>query len=147
MSLPNLNGTGRLTADPDLRFAQSGTAVCKISLAFNARKKNPQTNEWEDGDTFFITGVLFKQAAENAAESLTKGTEVVVSGRMKTEQWNDKTTGDKRSMPSLIIDEIGPSIRFAQATIRKPDRGTQGSSSAPADDPWAGSAVTDEPPF
>lgn len=147
MSLPTLTGVGRLTSDPDLRFGQSGVAVCKLSLAFNSKRKDESGN-WVDADVFFVKGVLFKTAAENAAESLTKGTEVVVSGRLKTDQWNDKTTGDKRSAPSLLIDEIGPSIRWAQATVRKSERG--GQAKPAADDPWvtaAPAAASDSPPF
>lgn len=146
MALPNLNGTARLTQDPELRFAQSGMAICKVGLAFNNRKKNPDTGVWEDSDVFFVTGVLFKQAAENAAEALTRGSEVVVTGRLKTEQWDDKSGGGKRSAPSLLIDSIGPAVNnFQTATVRKLER--QSGGNAPRgggeQDPWA----TEPPPF
>lgn len=141
MSLPLLSGTARLTADPELRFASSGTAICKVNLAFNARRKDESTGHWVDGDTFFITGTLFKQAAENAAESLTRGVEVVVSGRLKTRQWEQD--GQKRSMPELLVDSIGPSLAFATAQVRKMDRSGGRAASgggAGSNDPWAASA-------
>lgn len=161
MPLPTITGTARLTDDPELRFAASGTAVCKIRLAFNSRKLNPQTQQWEDDKVGYIDGVLFKQAAENAAEALTRGTEVVVTGRYCTEQWVDKQTGDKRSKPSLLIDSIGPAVNnYQTAKVSKLERssggnGNQGSSQRQAaDDPWASAAPAsqskgfeDEPPF
>src|SRR5207237_5718091 len=107
MTLPTLSGVGRLTGDAELRFTPSGTAVAKVSLAFNARKKDENGN-WTDGDVFFVTGTLFNKAAENAAETYTKGVEVVVTGRLKTRQW-ETDQGEKRSMTELLIDAIGPS--------------------------------------
>jgi single-strand DNA-binding protein len=159
MSLPTLSGTARLTADPELRFAPSGVAVAKMNLAFNARRKNESTGQWEDGDTFFVEAVAFKQLAENIAESFIRGMEVVVTGRLKTDQWNDKQTGEKRSKPSLLIDSIGPSIAFATAKVQKMDRSNSSGQTRrqqPADDPWAtatpagnssSSGFDDEPPF
>lgn len=142
MSLPNLTGTGRLTADPEIRFSNSGMAVARIQLAFNQRRKN-DAGTWEDGDSFYITGVMFKDAAQNAADSLTKGMEVVVTGRLKTEKW-ETSNGDKRSAPSLLIDSIGPSLSWATAKVSKTERNGNGgarqqqSRQAPAnDDPWA----------
>lgn len=91
MSLPTLNGTARLIEDPELRFgAGSGKAVVKVRLAFNSRKKDPNTGEWTDSDSFFIDGKAFDQAAENIAETLQRGMEVVVSGRLRTEKWETK---------------------------------------------------------
>jgi single-strand DNA-binding protein len=136
MSLPTISGTARLTGEPELRFAPSGTAVCKFNLAFNSRRKDEAGN-WVDGDTFFVNAVAFKQLAENAAESLTKGTEVVVTGRLKTEQWQDKQTGDKRSAPSLLVDSIGPSIAFATAKVQKAARTNGGGQPRQDDDQWA----------
>lgn len=147
MSLPTMHGLGRLTAATELRFAKSGTAVCTVPLAFNARRKN-ERGEWEDDGSFFIRGRLFGDAAENAAESYGKGDEVVVSGRLKTDQWQDKNTGDKRTAPSLLIDAIGPSTRSAKAQISKttpPDR--SGSSWPETAQTSALSGATDEPPF
>lgn len=148
MTLPNLTGTGRLTADPELAFAASGTPHATISLAFNSRRKNEQ-GEWVNDKVFFIRGKLFHQAAENAAESLTKGTEVIVTGRLQTDQWDDRETGQKRSAPALMIDSIGPSIRTATARVHKAER----SASAAPGDSWstapasAGGGFPDDPPF
>lgn len=153
MSLPVLTGIGRATADPELRFANNGTAVCTVNLAFNSRRKNPSTQEWEDGDVFFVRATAFKELAESMAESLTRGTEVVVTGRLKTEQWEDRSSGEKRSAVSLLLDGIGPNLRYATAKVSKAERSTAASSSAPASDPWgsapaASSAGFDsEPPF
>lgn len=87
MSLPNLSGTARLYADVELRYAANGNPVTKVPLVFNSRRKNQQTNEWEDSDSFFVTGTLFKERAEWAAEKLNRGDEVVVTGRLKTRSW------------------------------------------------------------
>jgi single-strand DNA-binding protein len=164
MSLPTLNGTARLIDAPELRFSAQGKAVAKVRLAFNARRKDPATNEWVDGDSFFIDGKAFDKAAENIAESLDKGMEVVVSGRLKTERWETRE-GEKRSGPSLLIDSIGPSLRFATAKVTKAGGSGQGreayqaarqaSSREGMEDPWAqpppagqaGSWGGDEPPF
>lgn len=157
MSLPAISGVGRLTADPELRFAASGTAILTVSLAFNSRRRNKETQEWEDGDVFFVRGTAFKQLAENAAETLTRGMEVQVSGRMKTDQWEDRQTGEKRSAPSLLIDSIGPNLAYATAEVNKVSGDSAGAptsrGTAAADDPW-GSAppaspqpAADEPPF
>lgn len=155
MSLPNLSGVGRLVEDPSLRFAQSGTAVCTVNLAFNSRRQDPHTKEWVDGDSFFVRATAFKELAESMAESLTRGCEVVVSGRLRLDRWEDKNSGEKRSAPSLLIDAIGPNLRYATAEVKKAERsgGFSGGKSTPADDPW-GSAppsgsggFADEPPF
>lgn len=159
MSLPTMSGVGRATADPELRFAPSGVAVCKVSLAFNNRKKNESTGQWEDDKVFFVEGVAFKQMAENIAESVQRGTELVVTGRLTTEQWEDKNGGGKRSKPSLLIDSIGPSLTFVTARVQKMERsgGQSTRSAAPADDPWASgtpagggsqsSSYDESPPF
>lgn len=169
MSLPTLNGTARLIDAPELRFAAgSGKAVVKVRLAFNARKKDPASGEWVDGDSFFIDGKAFDKAAENIAETLDKGMEVVVSGRLRTEKWETKE-GEKRSAPALLIDSIGPSLRSATAKVTKASGNSgQGGGrqefqqarqqqSAGSGDPWgagaqqagqtAGSWGGDEPPF
>lgn len=156
VSLPNLSGVGRLTEDPQLRFAPSGTAVCTVNLAFNSRRQNPQTREWEDGDSMFVRATAFKELAESMAESLTRGCEVVVSGRLKLDRWEDKE-GNKRSAPSLLIDAIGPNLRFATATVNKADRSGGsggGAKQDAADDPWgqappagSGGFAGDPPPF
>lgn len=99
--LPTLTGVGRLTADPELRFTQAGKAVASIALAFNSRRLNQQTNQWEDGDTFFIRGTLWERLAENATETLAKGMEVLVTGDLRTERW--EKDGQKHERPALLI--------------------------------------------
>jgi single-strand DNA-binding protein len=161
MSLPSISGVARLLEDPELRFGPSGVAICKMRLVFNSRKLNQQTQQWEDSDSFFVDGVVFKEAAEQAAESYTRQSEVVVSGRLKTRQWEDRE-GKKRSTPELVIDAIGASTRFATVKIQKMQRSSGGGQSQPAqggnfDDPWSTSAGNgpgrgpavnqDEPPF
>jgi single-strand DNA-binding protein len=160
--LPILSGTGRLTQDVELRFGKTGTAVATISLAFNDRKRDEQGN-WVDGDTFYIRGTAFKQMAEGAAETLSRGMEVVVTGRLVTDQWQDKQTGDKRSAPSLLISSIGPNLAFATATVNRVDRSHAGGSetggnrqpayaAGSSSDPWGAgpdtpSTADDQPPF
>lgn len=148
MSLPNLSGVGRLIEDPELRFAPSGTAVCKMRLAFNSRKKQDD-GTWADDKSFFVDATAFGQMAENCAESFTRATDVWVSGRLVTDKWEDRQTGEKRSKPSLLIDDIGPSVRFATATVNKASRSSGGNQSSGgqrgsaaqgggfANDPWA----------
>jgi len=152
MSLPQLVGVGRATADPELKFSANGVAICTVNLAFNSRRKNPSTQEWEDGDVFFVRATAFKELAESMAESLTRGTEVVVTGRLKTEQWEDRTSGEKRSAVSLLLDGIGPNLRYATAAVKKVERSGPTQSSAPASDPWGSAPATgagfgSEPPF
>lgn len=138
MSLPMMSGTGRLIDDPELRFTPSGKAVAKVRLAFNSRRKNPQTNEWEDGDVFFVDGTVWGQEAENLAESLSRGVEVVVIGRLKTRKYETRE-GEKRSVVELAVDSIGPTLKYATAQVRRMDRKSQdgGAPSAGFDDPWA----------
>ncbi|MCA1191682.1 single-stranded DNA-binding protein [Saccharopolyspora sp. 6V] len=149
MSLPTMTGVGRLTGDVEVRFSQSGTAVGTVPLAFNARRRNKQTNEWEDGDVFFVRGTVFGDTAEYVQESLSRGMEVVVTGRLKTDQWEDKESGQKRSATSLLIDSIGPSLRFATAKVSKVERGA--GKGASAGESWGSappsSNFSDEPPF
>lgn len=150
MSLPTMTGVGRLTADAEVRFSPSGVAVGTVPLAFNSRRKNA-AGEWEDGDVFYVRGTVFKEAAEYVAESLSKGMEVVVTGRLKTDQWEDRQSGEKRTGVSLLIDSIGPSLRFQTATVNKADRNGAGGGSGP--DPWGSAPASsgqrgyDEPPF
>lgn len=140
MSLPTISGVARLTEDPELRYSPSGMAICKVKLAFNQRKKNEATGQWEDGDVFFVDGALFKQEAENVAESLQRGLEVAVTGRLKTRRYETKE-GEKRSVVELLIDGIGPVMKFATVRVNKMDRNggttTTATSAKPAEpDPW-----------
>ncbi len=146
--LPIMSGVARLTADPDLKFAPSGVAVARINLAFNSRKRQDD-GSWVDDKVFFVKATAFKQLAESAAETLTKGTEVVVTGRLETEQWEDRDGGGKRSAPALLLDSIGPNLAFATATVNKVSRDGAGQpaqqSGPPADDPWGSAPPAGQP--
>lgn len=146
--LPTVTGVGTLTADPELRFTPSGAAVANVNIAFNSRKKNNQTGEWEDGDTTFLRGSIWKEYAENVAETLTKGDKVFVTGTLKQREY--EKDGQKRTVYELNIDEIGPGLRFATASVKRArGNGSGGARSAPAqtqDDPWGSApAASDEP--
>lgn len=144
MSLPTLHGTGRLTGDPELRFAKSGTAVTTVNLAFNSRRYDRDQGKWVDGDVLFIRATIFGDAAENAAETYQRGMEVVISGRVKLDEWEDKNTGEKRSRAALLVDSIGPSTRSAKAqVVRTGTREQPGDSWPEVKQP----ATQEEPPF
>ena len=146
---------GNLTADPELRFTPSGAAVASFTVASTPRSFDRQAGEWRDGETLFMRCTVWRQAAENVAESLTRGARVIVQGRLKQRSFETKE-GEKRTVVELEVDEIGPSLRYATAKVNKVSRGSGGSGfgGAPADDPWgsappAGGAggFSDEPPF
>ena len=148
---------GNLTADPELRFTPSGAAVANFTVASTPRTFDRQTQEWKDGDALFLRCNVWRQAAENVAESLTRGARVVVSGRLKQRSFETKE-GEKRTVVELEVDEVGPSLRYATAKVTKASRGTGGGggggfggsgSSGGSDDPWSTPAApsTDEPPF
>ncbi|MGS0688017.1 single-stranded DNA-binding protein [Nakamurella sp. GG22] len=159
---------GNLTADPELRFTASGAAVANFTVASTPRTFDRASGEWKDGEALFLRCNIWRQPAENVAESLTRGSRVIVSGRLKQRSFETKE-GEKRTVIELEVDEIGPSLRYATAKVNRAQRsdssgggggyggsGSGGSSrpSAPADDPWgsapaAGSAggYSDEPPF
>ncbi len=171
MPLPAISGTGRLLADPDLKFGSSGIAICKVRIAFNSRKRQDD-GTWVDDKVCYLDGTAFKQLAEHIAECLQQGTEVNVSGRLVTEQWENQQ-GEKRSKVVLMLDSIGPNLAFATATVNKMQRsngggqtgGQQSGGSRPAgrqpaptggsggfdNDPWANSGGggfgSEEPPF
>lgn len=134
-----MSGIGRLIDNPELRFTPGGTEVCSVRLAFNSRKKT-EAGEWVDGDVFYINGVTFGEIGERISESLTKGTEVVVTGRLKTRQYTTKE-GEKRSVVELLIDSIGPSLKFVNVRVMKLDRKH---GDAVADDGWAAPATADD---
>jgi single-strand DNA-binding protein len=154
---------GNLTADPELRFIQSGAAVVNFTVASTPRTFDRATSEWKDGETLFLRCSLWREAAENVAESLTKGMRVIVSGRLV--QRSFESSGEKRTVVELQVDEVGPSLRYATAKVTRTQRaggaggagggggsGFSGaSSSAPAggsdSDPWASAPPSDEPPF
>ena len=119
---------GNLTNDPELRFTPSGSAVANFTIASTPRTFDRQSNEWKDGETLFLRASVWREAAENVAESLTKGTRVIVSGRLKSRSYETKE-GEKRTVMELEVDEIGPSLRYANAKVNRTQRsGGQGGS-------------------
>ncbi|HVU62212.1 MAG TPA: single-stranded DNA-binding protein [Mycobacteriales bacterium] len=152
---------GNLTNDPELRFTPSGAAVASFTVASTPRILDKATNEWKDGDALFLRCSVWRQAAENVAESLTRGARVMVTGRLKQRSYETKE-GEKRTVVELEVDEVGPSLRYATAKVTKASRGGGGGGGfgggAPSggaaidDDPWAtpapgGGGMSDEPPF
>lgn len=160
---------GNITGDPELRFTPSGAAVANFTIASTPRTLDKNTNEWKDGEALFLRCSIWRQAAENVAESLTKGSRVIVSGRLRQRSYETKE-GEKRSVIELEVDEIGPSLRYATAKVQKTQRGGggggygggagsyggggggYGGGAGPADDPWAGppgggGGYSEEPPF
>ena len=167
---------GNLTADPELRFTPSGAAVANFTVASTPRTFDKNSNEWKDGEALFLRCSVWRQAAENVAESLHRGTAVIVQGRLKQRSYETKE-GEKRTVYELDVEELGPSLKFATAKVTKASRGgggggggsygggggggggnsggasRSGSSSGPSDDPWAtppaggGGGWSDEPPF
>ncbi|NYJ76276.1 single-stranded DNA-binding protein [Allobranchiibius huperziae] len=148
---------GNLTQDPELRFTPSGAAVANFTVASTPRQFDRQSNEWKDGETLFMRCSVWRDAAENVAESLTRGSRVLVSGRLKSRSFDTKE-GEKRTVVELDVEEVGPSLRYATAKVNKTQRGGgggfgggqggnagggfggQGGASgggAPANDPWA----------
>jgi single-strand DNA-binding protein len=153
---------GNLVDDPELRFTPSGAAVAKFRVASTPRYLDKATNEWKDGESLFLQCQIWRQAAENVAESLTKGMRVILSGRLKQRSYETKE-GEKRTVFEVEVDEVGPSLRSATAKVTRTQR-AGGGAAAPAasdsfnDDPWAaastspagggwGTSTTDEPPF
>lgn len=157
---------GNLVDDPELRFTPSGAAVSNFRIASTPRTFDRQTNEWKDGDALFLSCSVWRQAAENVAESLTRGMRVIVSGRLKQRSYETRE-GEKRTVVELEVDEVGPSLAFATAKVTRAARsgGQGGQTARPAaqqpsggtdpwgaqssgSDPWAQPAgATDEPPF
>jgi single-strand DNA-binding protein len=162
---------GNLVGDPELRYTQTGQAVATFRVASTPRFRDNATGEWKDGDSLFLSCNVWRQAAENAAESLQRGTRVIVSGRLRQRSYETRE-GEKRTVYEIEVDDVGPSLRNASAKVTKSSRsgggyGGQGgpggpsggygggsgggSGGAPAADPWASEAgdggTTDEPPF
>src|ERR1700722_6031926 len=158
---------GNLTADPELRFTPSGAAVASFTVASTPRTLDRTTNEWKDGDALFLRCSIWRQAAENVAESLTRGSRVIVSGRLKQRSFETRE-GEKRTVIEMDVDEVGPSLRYATAKVNRTQRGSStgggfggggsapggsGSGGAPAEDPWNSAPAadnggySDEPPF
>ena len=166
---------GNLVDDPELRYTQTGQAVAKFRVASTPRFRDNATGEWKDGDSLFLSCNVWRQAAENVAESLQRGMRVIVSGRLRQRSYETRE-GEKRTVYEVEVDDVGPSLRNASAKITRSSRsggggfggqggggfGGQGGAAAPsggyggqagraADDPWASEAgeggMTDEPPF
>jgi single-strand DNA-binding protein len=163
----NITITGNLVADPELRYTPTGQAVATFRVASTPRRYNNQTGQWEDGEGLFLSCNVWRQAAENVAESLERGMRVVVSGRLRQRSYETRE-GEKRTVYEVEVDEVGPSLRYASAKVAKSTRsgggsgfgggqaagqsGYGGGTAPSADDPWAADAtsdtgVTDEPPF
>jgi single-strand DNA-binding protein len=162
---------GNLVDDPELRYTPTGQAVARFRVASTPRFMDRQTNEWKDGESLFLSCNVWRQAAENVAESLQRGMRVIVQGRLKQRSYETKE-GEKRTVYEVEVDEVGPSLRNASAKVTKTQRsgggggfsgggggnqggyGGQGGGGRPqADDPWAtdsrggGEGFSDEPPF
>ncbi|MEU3261011.1 single-stranded DNA-binding protein [Streptomyces albidoflavus] len=116
---------GNLVADPELRFTPGGAAVARFTVASTPRVFDKQTSEWKDGESLFLSCSVWRQAAENAAESLTKGMRVIVQGRLKQRSFEDRE-GQKRTVYELDVEEVGPSLRSATARVEKASRGAGG---------------------
>jgi single-strand DNA-binding protein len=130
---------GNLVDDPELRFTPSGAAVANFRIASTPRTFDRQTNEWKDGEALFLSCSVWRQAAENVAESLQRGMRVVVQGRLKSRSYEDRE-GNKRTVIELDVDEVGPSLKYATAKVTKTSRsggGQGGGYSGGGDDPWS----------
>ena len=112
---------GNLTADPELRFTPSGAAVANFTVASTPRIYDRQSGEWKDGDALFLRCNIWREAAENVAESLTRGARVIVTGRLKQRSFETRE-GEKRTVVEVEVDEIGPSLRYATAKVNKASR-------------------------
>lgn len=161
---------GNLTADPELRFTPSGAAVANFTVASTPRIYDRQTGEWKDADALFMRCNVWREAAENVAESLTRGSRVIVTGRLKQRSFETRE-GEKRTVVELEVDEIGPSLRYATAKVTKASRGGGGggfgggggggggggakaAATESQEDPWGSAPASgsfggsdDEPPF
>ncbi len=163
---------GNLTADPELRFTPSGAAVANFTVASTPRNFDRQSGEWKDGEALFLRCNIWREAAENVAESLTRGSRVVVTGRLKQRSFETRE-GEKRTVVELEVDEIGPSLKYATAKVTKAGRGSGsggfgggsrsgggggggggGPEAQSHDDPWGSAPASgsfggsdDEPPF
>lgn len=151
----NITVVGNLVADPELRFTPSGAAVANFRIASTPRVLDKATNEWKDGESLFLTCNVWRQYAENVAESLQKGMRVIVTGRLKQRSYETRE-GEKRTVVELDVEDVGPALRNATAKVNRVQRdgggfGGGSAASAPADDPWASGpsagAGFDEPPF
>lgn len=148
--LPNITVAATMVADPEIRFLPNGTAVANFTVAANDRRFNKDTQQWEDAGATFLRCSVWRDMAENAAESLTKGARVLLIGRLKQREW-ETDEGEKRYAFEVDVSEIGPSLKWATAKVAKTAHSNGGNT-----DPWASAAagangasapVSDEPPF
>ena len=152
---------GNLVDDPELRFTPAGQPVARFRVASTPRFRDNASGEWKDGDSLFLTCNVWRQAAENVAESLQRGMRVIVSGRLRQRQYETKE-GEKRTVYEVEVDDVGPSLRNASAKVNRANRsggqaggsgysggqGSSGGNRAPDSDPWASDGgYSDEPPF
>lgn len=122
----NITVVGNIVADPELRFTPAGAAVANFRVASTPRRYNSQTNQWEDGEAMFLTCNVWRQAAENVAETLTKGMRIIVTGRLKARSYQTRE-GENRTVFEIDVDEVGPSLRYATAQVaRNPREGGNG---------------------
>lgn len=152
---------GNLTADPELRTTRNGEAVCNVNIASNTRQYNSQSGQWEDGDTLYMRGTIWRDMAQHCAQSLHKGMRVIAQGRLQQRSYQAKD-GTNRTVVEMQVDEIGPSLKYATAQVQKMQSGSyqggnangggyqqpqqaQQQSQAPDDDPWG--APAGEPEF
>ena len=155
----NVTIVGNLTNDPELRFTPSGAAVASFTVASTPRVLDKATNEWKDGEALFMRCSVWRQYAENVAESLTKGSRVIVTGRLKQRSYETRE-GEKRTVVEMDVDEVGPALKYATAKVNKVSRGgggfgdSGGSSSSSSGPPTirgrpapSSGAGFDEPPF
>lgn len=147
MSENTVTLVGNLTDDPELRFTAQGAAVANFRIAVSKRIRDPQTNEWKDGDTSFFRVNVWRQLAENVAESLTRGTRVIVTGTLKMRQWETQE-GEKRSVVEIEATEVGPSLKWATAKVERTSRQAQGGGQASGGGgDWDATPVPEEVPF
>ena len=147
----NITIIGNVVNDPELRYTPSGQAVATFRVASTPRYLDKTTNQWVDGDSLFLSCNVWRQAAENVAESLQRGMRVIVSGRLKQRTYETKD-GEKRTVYEIEVDEVGPSLRNASAKVSRTARSSANAAAAkPGDDPWvadqADSGFSSEPPF
>jgi single-strand DNA-binding protein len=153
--LPQVTVVGTLVHDIELRFTQGGVAVASFTIASNDRKFDSNTKTWSDGEATFLRCTLWRQAAENAAEGLSRGARVIATGQLRQRSYENRE-GVKQTVFELDVDELGASVKFASVKVNKADRGVhspKATSAASTEDPWASAppagsgGFADEPPF
>lgn len=130
--------TGRLVADPEVKFGASGIAITSLRVVTSGRKLNKETGKWEDVDTTFWSVTAWRQLAENVAESLTKGDQVIVTGKVKSRDWEDKD-GNKRTVFEVTADHVGPDLERATAKVNRIQRDKP--AAVASDDPWSNTGL------